>query len=159
MTSSQSGAAVRKFRRERAVNRYLANPVITFLDRVGVRSTLASQLETTGRKSGTPRTVPVTARFDASGAWVISQHGRRSGWAHNISADPKVRIRQGNQWRDGIARFEPDDDPARRARTMATSRLLAPLLASAMRALETEPISVRIDFTDTAAAPHHREAQ
>jgi len=79
---------------------------------------------------------------------VISQHGRRSGWAINIAADPKVLIRQRNRWRSGLARFEPDDDPVMRARTFATSRLLAPVVAATFRALQSDPISVRIDFTN-----------
>jgi hypothetical protein len=79
---------------------------------------------------------------------VISQHGRRSGWAFNIAAYPKVLIRQRDRWRSGIARFEPDDDPAKRASTFATSRLLAPVVAATFRALQSDPISIRIDFTD-----------
>lgn len=141
-------AAVRKFRRERIIGRYLANPTVALLSRLGVRTTFATELETTGRKSGARRRVPVSAKFDDTGAWVISQHGRRSGWAFNVAADPKVRIRQGNRWRSGIARFEPDDDPAVRASTFATSRLTAPLVAATFRALQSDPVSVRIDFTD-----------
>lgn len=140
--------AVRKFRRERLIGRYLANPAVALLGRLGIRTTFATELETTGRKSGARRRVPVSANFDDEGAWVISQHGRRSGWALNIAADPKVLIRQRNRWRPGIARFEPDDDPAKRASTFATSRLLSPLVAATFRALQSDPISVRIDFTD-----------
>ncbi|WP_197506592.1 nitroreductase/quinone reductase family protein [Mycobacterium sp. E3339] len=140
--------AVRKFRRERLIGRYVANPVVAILSRLGVRTTFATELETTGRKSGTRRRVPVAANFDDQGAWVISQHGRRSGWALNVAADPKVRIRQRNRWRSGIARFAPDDDPAKRARTFATSRLWSPVVAATFRALQSDPISVRIDFTD-----------
>ena len=143
-----TAAAVRKFRRERIIGRYLANPAVALLGRLGIRTTFATELETTGRKSGTRRRVPVSANFDDSGAWVISQHGRRSGWALNIAADPKVFIRQRNRWRSGIARFEADDDPARRASTFATSRLLSPIVAATFRALQSDPISVRIDFTD-----------
>jgi len=95
-----------------------------------------------------PRRVPVSARFDDTGAWLISQHGRRSGWANNVSANPNVRIRQGDRWRSGIARFELDDDPAARARTFATSRVLSPLVVAGFRALQSDPISVRIDFSD-----------
>jgi deazaflavin-dependent oxidoreductase (nitroreductase family) len=141
-------AAVRKFRRERIIGRYLANPTVALLSRLGIRTTFATELETTGRKSGVRRRVPVSANFDDAGAWVISQHGRRSGWALNLTADPKVLIRQRNRWRAGIARFEPDDDPALRASTFATSRLLAPVVAATFRALQSDPISVRIDFTD-----------
>lgn len=140
--------ALRKFRRERLIGRYLANPTVALLGRLGIRTTFATELETTGRKSGTRRRVPVSAKFDEKGAWVISQHGRRSGWALNIAADPTVLIRQGNRWRSGIARFEPDDDPAKRASTFATSRLMAPVVAATFRALQSDPISVRIDFTD-----------
>jgi deazaflavin-dependent oxidoreductase (nitroreductase family) len=145
---STRDAAVRKFRRERIIGRYLANPAVTLLGRLGIRTTFATDLETTGRKSGERRRVPVSANFDDAGAWVISQHGRRSGWALNITADPKVLIRQRNRWRAGVARFEPEDDPAVRASTFATSRLLAPVVRATFRALQSDPISVRIDFTD-----------
>jgi deazaflavin-dependent oxidoreductase (nitroreductase family) len=145
---STRDAAVRKFRRERIIGRYLANPTVALLGRLGIRTTFATDLETTGRKSGERRRVPVSANFDDGGAWVISQHGRRSGWALNITADPKVLIRQRNRWRAGVARFEPDDDPAVRASTFATSRLLAPVVRATFRALQSDPISVRIDFTD-----------
>ena len=141
-------AAVRKFRRERIIGRYLANPAVALLGRLGVRTTFATELETVGRKSGRRRRVPVSARFDDTGAWVISQHGRRSGWALNVSDDPHVSVRQGNRWRSGIARFVPEDDPSERARTFATSPLLAPIVAAAFRTLQSDPISVRIGFTD-----------
>lgn len=146
--TNTAAGAVRKFRRERVIGRYLANPAVALLGRLGIRTTFATELETTGRKSGVRRRVPVSAKFDDKGAWVISQHGRRSGWAFNIAADPKVFIRQRNRWRSGIARFETDDDPARRASTFATSRLLSPIVAATFRALQSDPISVRIDFTD-----------
>jgi deazaflavin-dependent oxidoreductase (nitroreductase family) len=116
--------------------------------RLGVRTTFASDLETTGRKSGLVRKVPVSARFDEKGAWLVSQHGRRSGWALNIVDEPAVRIRQGTRWRAGVARFVPGDDPAARARTFATSPALALVVAAGFRALQSDPISVRIDFTD-----------
>lgn len=146
--NAKSGPEVarRKFRRERLVGRYVANPAVAFLGRVGVRTSFATELETLGRKSGRYRRVPVSARFDENGAWVISQHGRRSGWALNVADNPGVRIRQGDRWRTGTARFVPDDDPAARARTFATHPALAPIVVAAFRALESDPISVRIDF-------------
>ncbi|SBS76283.1 conserved hypothetical protein [uncultured Mycobacterium sp.] len=140
--------ALRKFRRERIVGRYVANPAVALLRRLGVRTTFATELQTMGRKSGGWRSVPVSAGFDATGAWVISQHGHRSGWALNVAADPKIRIRQGNRWRSGTAHFVPDDDPLARVRTFATSPLLSPLVAATFKALQSDPISVRIDFVD-----------
>ena len=141
-------AALRKFKRERIIGRYLANPAVSLLTRLGVRTTFATQLETTGRKTGAIRAVPVAAAFDTGGAWVVSQHGRRSGWAHNVAADPVVRIRQGHRWRSGTARFVPEDDVDARVRTFATSPRLAPLVLAVFRALQSDPISVRIDFDD-----------
>ena len=145
---STTSAAVRKFRFERAVGRYVANPVVGFAQRLGIRTTFATELETTGRKSGELRTVPVAAAFDATGAWVISQHGTRSGWAYNIAAQPTVRIRQGENWRTGTAVFVTDDDPRLRARTFAAHPLFAPLVAAGFAALASDPVSVRITFTD-----------
>ncbi|MBB3603295.1 deazaflavin-dependent oxidoreductase (nitroreductase family) [Mycolicibacterium sp. BK556] len=145
---STANQALRKFRRERFVGRYVANPTVALLGRLGLRTTFATELQTLGRKSGQWRPVPVSARFDETGAWVISQHGRRSGWALNVADDPNVRIRQGNRWRSGTARFVPDDDPAARAQTFATSAMLTPLVTATFKALQSDPISVRIDFTD-----------
>ena len=84
-----------------------------------------------------------------TGVWVISQHGRRAGWAHNITAEPTVRVRVGNEWRSGTAAFVPDDDVvARPAASAATSKLSQSATALGMRALQSDPISVRITYTD-----------
>ncbi|WP_280234930.1 nitroreductase family deazaflavin-dependent oxidoreductase [Nocardia cyriacigeorgica] len=138
----------RKFVIERAVGRYIANPTVRALGRIGVTTSAAAELETIGRKSGLPRRVPVSARFDDTGAWLISQHGTRSGWALNVGAEPNIRIRQGNRWRTGTAVLRPDDDVIARARAFAPHPLLAGLSAATFRALQTDPISVRVTFTD-----------
>ncbi|WP_405136591.1 nitroreductase family deazaflavin-dependent oxidoreductase [Nocardia sp. NBC_01388] len=135
----------RKFRVERALERAL-NPVVLMLRRAGIRSRYATELETTGRKTGLARAVVVTANFDDSGAWVISQHGTRSGWGANITTHPKVRIRQGNRWRTGTAVFDHGDDVLARARSFGSDPITAALAVSAIRSLQTTPISVRITF-------------
>ncbi|MGF6886166.1 deazaflavin-dependent oxidoreductase (nitroreductase family) [Nocardia sp. GAS34] len=132
-------------------NRNVMNPTIRGLDRIGIRTTLATELETTGRKSGLPRRVPVTVRFDETGAWLICQHGKLSGWGSNIAADPNVRVRKGTQWLTGIAELRPDDDVVARARSFAPLRMLAPLTAAGFAALQTTPVSVRITFTDNVS--------
>ncbi|MFD6223554.1 nitroreductase family deazaflavin-dependent oxidoreductase [Nocardia asteroides] len=138
----------RKFEIERAFGRYVANPAVRALSRVGIRTSFATELETTGRKSGQPRVVPVSVSFDDTGAWVISQHGTRSGWAVNIVAEPKVRVRQGDRWRTGTAELRPADDVVARARSFAPNPVLAGLTAATFRALQSTPVSVRITFTD-----------
>jgi deazaflavin-dependent oxidoreductase (nitroreductase family) len=139
--------ALRKFKFERRVGRVVVNPMVAALDRLGIRSSLVVELETTGAKSGQPRRVPLTGRADDKGVWVISQHGRRAGWAHNIAADPKVRVRVNNQWRSATATFEPEDDVRARARSIGgDSKLGQSASALTMRAMESDPISVRIAF-------------
>jgi deazaflavin-dependent oxidoreductase (nitroreductase family) len=149
MATVDSRKALRKFRFERRFGRTIANPLVAALDRIGIRSSSVVELETTGAKSGQPRRVPLTGRADDSGLWVISQHGRRAGWAHNIAADPTVRVRVHNQWRSGTAVFVPDDDVVARGRSFGgNSKLSQSATALGMRALQSDPISVRITFTD-----------
>jgi len=140
-------SALRKFKFERRVGR-VVNPLVAALDRRGIRSKLVVELETTGRKTGEPRRVPLTGTADADGVWVISQHGHRAGWAHNIEADPRVRVRVDGQWRDGTAVLLPDDDVRARARSFAGGKVSAAATALAMRAMESDPISVRITYRD-----------
>lgn len=132
---------LRKFKFERGLGRLVMNPVVATLDRLGVRSRLIVELETTGAKSGLPRRVPLAGRADETGVWVISQHGRRAGWAHNIAANPAVRVRVDDQWRSGTASLEPADDVRDRARTFGGAAT-----ALTMKAMESDPISVRITF-------------
>ena len=142
MTSTHEDKTLRKFRRERALGRYLFNPAVKGLSALGVSTAMATELETIGRKTGQVRRVPVSAQFDNNGAWVISQHGTRSGWGRNMADNPNIRIRQGNRWRAGVATFRPDDD------VVARGRKFGRLGAKVVKALQTTPVSVRIDFTD-----------
>ncbi|MFC9964292.1 nitroreductase family deazaflavin-dependent oxidoreductase [Nocardia ignorata] len=153
MTSQGThGRSRRKFSIERAVGRYVANPLVRGLRRIGVATTMATELETVGRKTGKVRRVPVAAAFDDSGAWLISQHGTRAGWTANITADPQISIRQGPRWRTGTAHLVPDDDVVARARTFVSHPAFAGLASAAFRALQSAPVSVRITFTDTGPA-------
>ena len=142
MTNTNDAKTLRKFRRERALGHYLLNPAVKGLSKLGLRTAMATELETIGRKTGQARRVPVSAQFDDKGAWVISQHGTRSGWGRNIVDNPNVRVRQGSHWRTGVATLRPDDD------VVARGRKFGRLGAKMVKALETTPVSVRIDFSD-----------
>ena len=147
MATKSARKAQRKFKFERRMGRVVMNPVVAVLDRVGIRSSLVVELETNGAKSGQPRRVPLAGREDGNDLWVISQHGRRAGWAHNIAANPNVRVRVNNQWRSGTATFEPDDDVRPRARSFGgNGKLSQSATALTMRAMESDPISVRITY-------------
>jgi deazaflavin-dependent oxidoreductase (nitroreductase family) len=147
MATKSADKARRKFKFERSMGRIVMNPVVAVLDRVGIRPSLVVELETVGRKSGEPRRVPLAGRIDGNELWVISQHGRRAGWAYNIAANPNVRVRVNNQWRTGTATFEPGDDVRARARSFGgTGRVSQSATAFTMRAMESDPISVRVTF-------------
>jgi deazaflavin-dependent oxidoreductase (nitroreductase family) len=147
MAAVDSRKALRKFKFERQVGRTIVNPLVAALDKIGIRGSSTVELETTGSKTGQPRRVPLTGRADDTGVWVISQHGKRAGWAHNITADPKVRVRVKNRWREGTAAFVPDDDVVTRGRSFGgDSKLSQSVTALGMRALQSDPISVRITF-------------
>lgn len=145
MSTKSADKARRKFRFERTMGRIVMNPLVAALDRLAIRSSLVVELETIGRKSNEPRRVPLAGRIDGNDLWVISQHGRRAGWAYNIAANPNVRVRVNNEWRTGTATFEPDDDVRARARSFGGSgRIGQKATALTMRAMESDPISVRI---------------
>jgi deazaflavin-dependent oxidoreductase (nitroreductase family) len=147
MSTKNARKARRKFEFERRVGRTIVNPLVAALDKVGIRSSSVVELETTGAKSGQARRVPLTGRADDGGVWVISQHGRRAGWAHNIAANPKVRVRVNNEWHTGTAAFVPDDDVVARARSFGgESKLSQTATVVGMRALQSDPITVRITF-------------
>ena len=86
MAAADSRKALRKFKLERQVGRTIVNPLVAALDKIGIRASSVVELETTGAKSGQPRYVPLTGRADDGGVWVVSQHGKRAGWARCRSA-------------------------------------------------------------------------
>jgi deazaflavin-dependent oxidoreductase (nitroreductase family) len=96
-------------------------------------------LETTGRRSGRPRRVPLArGPEDGSTVWLISVHGRHASFARNIAADPGVRLRLGGRWHGGRATLVPPD-PAVLSRFSTYARL-------GPRTLGIDPMLVRIEL-------------
>ena len=152
MPADHDNRIARKRRREILIGRHVANPLVRALNKTGLLPKSTVELETVGRKSGEKRVVPVTANVDADrrGAWIISQHGTHSGWAHNVGANPNVRLKYRGEWLAGTARFVPEDDVAARVRTFATAERIG------LNALKTTPISVRVDFQEPLGLPRQR---
>ncbi|MYQ93382.1 nitroreductase family deazaflavin-dependent oxidoreductase [Streptomyces sp. SID4946] len=111
------------------------NPLIRLLP-------LQTVLETTGRVSGVPRRTPVGGRRVGGAFWLVSEFGHRSQYVRNIEADPRVRVRIAGRWHHGTAHLLPDDDP--RARLRGLPRLNS----TAVRALGTDLLTVRVDLAD-----------
>jgi deazaflavin-dependent oxidoreductase (nitroreductase family) len=144
----------RRRRAKRRTARATEKHAVNRLMRAAVRRCLAPSayalLETTGRRSGRNRCIPVANGQEGDTFWLICAHGRHSHYMHNIEADPRVRIgvRAGRtlQWRSGTAHRVPGDDPRARQRKLGRGRLAYRLDALLLRAVATDLQTVRIDL-------------
>jgi deazaflavin-dependent oxidoreductase (nitroreductase family) len=100
-------------------------------------------LETTGRKSGLPRHVPVGNGLRGNQFWIVAEHGSHADYVRNIERDPRVRVKIGRRWRSGTAHVLPDDDPRERMRM-----LRRPVNDAMIRVVASEPLVVRVDLDD-----------
>lgn len=136
---------------------WLLNPAVRLLFRIGFVPFGYALMETTGRRSGQPRRVPVGNGLDGEVFWVIAEYGHAAGYVRNIAADPHVRVqlRQGWRfvWRTGTATILTDDDPLARQRRICRWRPLRTLNAIVVRTLGTDLLTVRIDL-DPVASQH-----
>ena len=98
-------------------------------------------LETTGRKSGLPRCVPVGNGLRGDVFWIVSEHGRGADYVKNMEANPRVRVKVGGKWREGTAHLLPDDDV--RARMKELGR---PTNDAMVRVVGSDLMTVRIDL-------------
>ena len=126
--------------------KYVFNPVIRALFRLGLPAPGTAILETTGRKSGQPRRNPVTNGLDGGVFWIVAEHGHRASYVRNIEASPGVRVRIGRRWHKGTARVIPDDDPLERLRYIASRRPIAGLNTATVRLMQTDLLTIRIDL-------------
>lgn len=132
------------------VQKYLANPPVRLLFRLGVLPPGYAVLETIGRRTGAPRRVPVGGVKQGETVWIVSEHGARAGYIRNLRANPRVRVkvREGLRvrWRTGEAHVLPDDDPHARQRKMWRGRPGVWLNAMMVRVMGTDLTTVRIDL-------------
>jgi deazaflavin-dependent oxidoreductase (nitroreductase family) len=96
-------------------------------------------LETTGRRSGKARQVPLArGPVEGSTAWLISVHGSHATFARNIAANPRVRLKLRGRWRNGNAKVQPLDDGV--LRRFSTYARLGP------RTMGIEPKLIRVEL-------------
>jgi deazaflavin-dependent oxidoreductase (nitroreductase family) len=135
------------------------NPFVRVLLRLGPAPPTYALLETTGRRSGRPRQIPVANGLQGDIFWLIAALGRQAQYVRNIEANPRVRIkarparlRDGlrMRWRGGTARLMHDDDPRVRQRQLGPGRLGYRLDGVLLRSLAAiargEMLTVRIDL-------------
>ncbi|HEY3191029.1 MAG TPA: nitroreductase/quinone reductase family protein [Solirubrobacteraceae bacterium] len=118
----------------------LVNPVVrTLLERARLPG--SALLETTGRRSGLPRRVPVGDGLRGDAFWIVTEHGYAADYVKNIQANPRVRVKARGRWRAGTAQILTDDDPTTRLRW-----LRRPLNDSLVRLVGTQQLTIRVDL-------------
>ncbi|HTA34119.1 MAG TPA: nitroreductase/quinone reductase family protein [Solirubrobacteraceae bacterium] len=145
MTNGPDRPVKRRF--EILFGRYTVNPMIRGLFGVGITPPGMALVETKGRRTGALRHTPIICTADGDTVWLIAQHGRHAGWVLNFEANPQVRVRRGRHWRAGTAELLPDDDVKARIATFSSGRIGRLLTAATFRALESQPVTVRIQLT------------
>ena len=119
----------------------LLNPLVRAAARAGLPLPTVVLLETTGRRSGEPRQVPVGKALDGDTLWLVAEHGRKASYVRNIEANPRVRVRVGRRWRRGTAHVLEGDDWRERQRRMPNR-----VNSAVVRAMGTEHVTVRVDL-------------
>jgi deazaflavin-dependent oxidoreductase (nitroreductase family) len=119
----------------------LLNPLVNAAARAGLPTPSVVILETTGRRSGEPRRVPVGNGLRGPHFWIVAEHGRHADYVRNIERDPRVRVKARGRWYAGTAHVLADDDPRERLR-----RLRRPLNDAGLRLMASEMLVVRIDL-------------
>ena len=131
----------RKRRLSKIASVKLLNPVMRRALEAGLVPRGWALLETTGRRSGRPRRVPVGSGLRGPHFWIVAEHGRHADYVRNIEHDPRVRVKVGRRWRSGTAHVLPEDDPRARLRM-----LKRPLNDIGLRAMASEMVVVRVDL-------------
>jgi deazaflavin-dependent oxidoreductase (nitroreductase family) len=119
-------------------------PVKALLAR-GIAPPGVALLETTGRRSGQPRTTPVGEGLEGDTFWIVAEH-RSAAYVRNLEANPRVRVKVGGAWRTGTAHVLVDDDPRARQHALSHGRPLRAMNAASVRAMGTELVTVRVDL-------------
>ena len=123
------------------------NPLVRAAARAGLPTPSVVILETTGRRTGMPRRVPVTRMLDGGTLWIVTEHGRKAAYVRNIEADPRVRVRIGRRWRSGTAHVLADADWRGLQRQMPNK-----LNSAMVRLMGTEHLTIRVDLDPVSGA-------
>jgi deazaflavin-dependent oxidoreductase (nitroreductase family) len=130
------------------LGRFTLNPLVRGLFKIGITPPKMALVETVGRRTGAVRRTPVVCKREGQTLWLVAQHGPHAGWVRNFQAKPDVRVRLGRRWLDGKAELALDDDVQARIRgSLAGNPLDRAMTVATFRALESQPVSVRIELT------------
>ena len=133
------------------------NPLVVALLVRGIGPPTYAVVETTGRRTGRRRLVPVANGLDGGTFWLIAGLGERASFVHNIRANPRVRVRARParlrdgvrmRWRPGTAYLLPGDDARARHRRLGRGRPAYGLDGILLRSLAAggDMLTIRIDI-------------
>lgn len=132
------------------LQKWVVNPIVMLAHDLGIPPPGDALLETIGRSTGQPRHTPVCDGLDGETFWLVAQRGLGADWVKNIQANPRVRVKvrtgSGVGWMAGTAHIVDDDDPRERQRRICEGNLARRLCVSASAAMDTDPLTVRIDL-------------
>jgi deazaflavin-dependent oxidoreductase (nitroreductase family) len=159
-----AGAGMGMSARERAFVNRVANPLIVALITRGLGPSTYAVVETTGRKTGRQRPVPVASGLDGDTFWLIAGLGDEASYVRNIKANPQVRVRARParvrdglrvRWRAGTAHLLPGDDARARHRQLGLGRPLYRLDGIMLRRLAAggDMLTIRIDLDRPDSGP------
>lgn len=144
----------RRHRIKRRLSRWFERRLVNPLNRRAVLSgrlgSTYAVLETTGRRTGATRQIPVANGLQGDTFWLISAHGPHAHYFQNLLAQPTVRIGLADhgavRWRTGTAHPMYDDDARSRHRELGRGRFGYWLDGLLLRNLATQMTTVRIDL-------------
>ena len=142
----------RKVRITHWLDRWIFNPIISAAVRTGISPRAFALLETTGRRTGRARVVPVGNGLDGDQFWVVAQDGHQCAYVRNLLADPNVRVKGPRQpWRQGRAFVAPDvDGHAKRREIDRRNGLSGAVDGLIFRAASTVLVTVKIELEPPA---------
>ena len=134
---------------QRWLEKHVFNPPNRLALRFGISPRAFALLETTGRRSGHPRTTPVGNGLKGSIFWIVSEHGHRCDYVKNLAAEPRVRA-------DRPAMVPGRCHGGRRRRWPGSATpdrqgngLVGSVDGVIFRASASEPVTIRIDLHQT----------
>ena len=134
------GTALKR-RIARTITNRVVNPVVRRAIEAAPVGLGWSLLETTGRRSGRPRRVPVGDGLRGDAFWIVTEHGWAADYVRNIQADARVRVKVRGRWRGGTAHLLAHDDPWERLRWLGR-----PVNDSLLLLVGTQQLTIRVDL-------------
>jgi len=109
-------------------------------------------LQTTGRRSGRPRTIEIWFATDGARIYLLAGGRERAHWVRNLHVEPRVRVRVGGQTVPGLARIIEGEARELMARQLVAAKYQAWSEGRPMSSWASGSLPVEIAF-DEGGAP------